>query len=43
MYLVIEAPPQDELLDKLSASTIDPTTNIVYHPQTNPVPTGDKT
>lgn len=43
IYLVVEAPPPDELLNKLSTSVIDPTTNIIYHPLTNLVPTSDKT
>lgn len=42
-YLVIEAPPEDVLLEKLSASAIDPTTGIPNHPTTNPIPAGDKT
>ncbi|XP_073391205.1 uncharacterized protein [Physcomitrium patens] len=42
-YLVIESPPEDEVLRKLSASVIDPAIGCNYHPLTNPVPPNDKT
>lgn len=42
-YLIIETPPTVETFKKLSASVVDPTTGVVYHPLTNPIPIGDKT
>ena len=43
IYLVVEAPSKDEMFKKFPVSLVDPTTGIVYHPITNPIPAGDKT